>query len=59
MVEEEQDDVDDVLLVDADDLELREQQVGQRHGLLVSVEPVRQLERVAHDQAADEDVGGD
>jgi hypothetical protein len=39
MVEQEEDDVDDVLLVDPDDLELREQQLGERDGGRVDLDP--------------------
>ncbi len=55
MLEHDRRDVLHVLLVQADDLELRQQQLRERHGRAVDVEPLERY-RVAHLELADEDV---
>jgi hypothetical protein len=48
--------VADVLLVDLDDLELWQQQLGQRHRRVLDLEPVSQRDLVAHPEHVREEV---
>ena len=53
---EERDRVTHVLLVQLDDLELREQQLRQRHRLALRGEPALERDLVTHPERADEHV---
>ena len=59
MVEQQQDDVDDVLLVDPHDLELGQEQLGDRDGRRVHLQAAGQRDDVAELEAVVEDIDVD
>jgi hypothetical protein len=56
VVVEDRQDVGLVLRVQLDDLHLGQQQLGERHGRCVELDPLGDRDRVAHLERADEDV---